>query len=77
MVEDQGEGYAPFDLYPYNPSQAPAYAFVGLFGVSGILHLVAMILYRSAFPLPLAIGCGSKWPYSVQGCLIVSSRRRL
>lgn len=55
------EGYAPFDLYPYNPTQPPAFAFLGLFGVVCILHLVAMILYRSFFPLPLIIGCGSEY----------------
>lgn len=54
------EGYAPFDLYPYNPEQAPAFAFLGLFGAVAIAHLAAMIPYRSIFPLPLVIGCGSK-----------------
>ncbi|GFP58977.1 protein RTA1 [Trichoderma asperellum] len=52
------KGYAPFDLYPYNPSQGPAFAFFGLFSVVCLLHLVAMIPYRSFFPLPLVIGCG-------------------
>jgi hypothetical protein len=53
------KGYAPFDLYPYNPSQGPAFAFLGFFSVVCLLHLVAMIPYRSFFPLPLVIGCGS------------------
>ncbi|RGP61397.1 hypothetical protein FSPOR_10018 [Fusarium sporotrichioides] len=52
------EGYAPFDLYPYNPSQGPAYAFMGLFGVAGIAHFIMMFPYRSAFPIPMIIGCG-------------------
>ncbi|KAF5573270.1 sterol regulatory element-binding ECM22 [Fusarium pseudocircinatum] len=52
------EGYAPFDLYPYNPSQGPAYAFLGLFGAAGIAHLIMMFPYRSAFPIPMIIGCG-------------------
>ncbi|KAF5694912.1 Rtm1p-like protein [Fusarium denticulatum] len=52
------EGYAPFDLYPYNPSQGPAYAFLGLFGVAGIAHFIIMFPYRSAFPIPMIIGCG-------------------
>lgn len=56
------EGYAPFDLYPYNPSQAPAYAFLGLFAAAGIAHFIMMFPYRSAFPIPMVIGCGSKWP---------------
>ncbi|KAF5536585.1 sterol regulatory element-binding ECM22 [Fusarium napiforme] len=52
------EGYAPFDLYPYNPSQGPAYVFLGLFGVAGIAHFIMMFPYRSAFPIPMIIGCG-------------------
>ncbi|KAF5530473.1 RTA1 like domain-containing protein [Fusarium phyllophilum] len=52
------EGYAPFDLYPYNPSQGPAYAFLGLFGAAGIAHFIMMFPYRSAFPIPMMIGCG-------------------
>ncbi|KAF3000577.1 hypothetical protein E8E14_006442 [Neopestalotiopsis sp. 37M] len=50
-------GYAPFDLYPYNPSQPPAYAFLGLFGVAAIVHLILMIPYRVFFPFPMVIGC--------------------
>ncbi|KAF5606206.1 sterol regulatory element-binding ECM22 [Fusarium subglutinans] len=52
------EGYAPFDLYPYNPSQGPAYAFLGLLGAAGIAHFIMMFPYRSAFPIPMIIGCG-------------------
>ncbi|KAI0168401.1 RTA1 like protein-domain-containing protein [Pestalotiopsis sp. NC0098] len=50
-------GYAPFDLYPYNPSQPPAYAFLGLFGLAAVVHLVLMIPYRAWFPLPMVLGC--------------------
>ncbi|QGI90661.1 hypothetical protein CEK26_001876 [Fusarium fujikuroi] len=53
------EGYAPFDLYPYNPSQGPAYASLGLFGAAGIAHFIMMFPYRSAFPIPMIIGCGT------------------
>ncbi|KAL1639588.1 hypothetical protein SLS58_007788 [Diplodia intermedia] len=52
------EGYAPFNLYPYNPAKPPAFAFLGMFGVIAVAHLVMMIPYRSFFPLPLIIGCG-------------------
>ncbi|KAJ4062588.1 hypothetical protein NW756_000105 [Fusarium oxysporum] len=52
------KGYAPFDLYPYNPSQGPAYAFLGLFGAAGIAHFIMMFPYRAAFPIPMIIGCG-------------------
>ncbi|KAL2208134.1 RTA1-domain-containing protein [Sarocladium strictum] len=54
---DTPKGYAPFDLYPYNPSQPPAVAYMAMFGIIGVLHLVAMIPYRSWFPLPMIIGC--------------------
>lgn len=53
-------GYAPFDLYSYNPAQPPAYAFLGMFGIVGIFHIIAMIPYRALFPIPLIIGCASK-----------------
>ncbi|KAF5021889.1 hypothetical protein F66182_6080 [Fusarium sp. NRRL 66182] len=55
---DTPEGYAPFDLYPYSPAQPPAYAFVALFAVAGLVHFVLMFPYRSAFPIPMIIGCG-------------------
>lgn len=57
---DTPKGFAPFDLFPYNPQLAPAFAFLGLFGAVAILHLMAMIPYRSFFTLPLVIGCASK-----------------
>jgi hypothetical protein len=58
--EDPEEGFAPFDLYPYNPAQPPAYAFMAMFGIATVLHIAAMIPYRSWFPLPMIIGCASK-----------------
>ena len=62
------KGYAPFDLYPYNPSQGPAYAFLGLFGAAGIAHFIMMFPYRAAFPIPMIIGCGSTWPACSRPC---------
>ncbi|KAK9459485.1 RTA1 like protein-domain-containing protein [Lipomyces oligophaga] len=53
-----GDGYAPFDLYSYNPALYPAYAFMSLFGILGIIHFIFMFPYRSAFPIPMIIGCG-------------------
>ncbi|KAH7029610.1 RTA1 like protein-domain-containing protein [Microdochium trichocladiopsis] len=55
---DTPKGLAPFDLYPYNPAQAPAFAFMALFGIVGIMHIAVLIPYRSWFPIPLIIGCG-------------------
>ncbi|KAM0433437.1 hypothetical protein ACHAPT_004317 [Fusarium lateritium] len=54
------KGYAPFDLYPYNPAQPPAYAFLALFGIAAALHFILMFPYRAAFPIPMIIGSGSK-----------------
>lgn len=59
-TENSHEGYAPFDLFPYNPSQPPAFAFVAMFAIAAILHIGAMIPYRSFFPIPMIIGSGSK-----------------
>jgi hypothetical protein len=56
------QGYAPFDLYPYNPSQGAAYAFLAFFAMTGVAHFIMMFPYRSAFPIPMIIGCGSKYP---------------
>ncbi|KAJ3544700.1 hypothetical protein NM208_g2908 [Fusarium decemcellulare] len=55
---DTPQGYAPFDLYPYNPAVPPAYAFMALFGVAAVAHFIMMFPYRSAFPIPMIIGSG-------------------
>ncbi|KAH6972486.1 RTA1 like protein-domain-containing protein [Ilyonectria sp. MPI-CAGE-AT-0026] len=52
------KGYAPFDLYPYNPGEGPAFAFLGLFAAAAAVHFVLMFPYRSAFPIPMIIGAG-------------------
>ncbi|KXJ87130.1 RTA1 like protein-domain-containing protein [Microdochium bolleyi] len=55
---DTPKGMAPFDLYPYNPAQAPAFTYMVLFGIIAIVNIVVLIPYRSWFPIPLIIGCG-------------------
>ncbi|KAH7123448.1 RTA1 like protein-domain-containing protein [Dactylonectria estremocensis] len=52
------KGYAPFDLYPYNPAQPPAFAFLVLFAGAALVHFILMFPYRSAFPIPMIIGAG-------------------
>lgn len=59
---DTPKGYAPFDLYSYNPAQPPAYAFLALFGIAAVTHFILMFPYRAAFPIPMIIGSGSKQP---------------
>ncbi|GME23622.1 putative RTA1 domain protein [Neofusicoccum parvum] len=50
-------GEADFDLYPYNPSAAAGYAFVVLFGIGGVVHLVFVWPLRAWFFIPLILGC--------------------
>ncbi|KAF7555199.1 hypothetical protein G7Z17_g2394 [Cylindrodendrum hubeiense] len=58
MSNNTTQGYAPFDLYPYNPALPPAFAFLGLFAVAALVHFILMFPYRSAFPIPMIIGAG-------------------
>jgi hypothetical protein len=53
-------GLADHNLYGYNPSKSAAYAFVALFGLSGLAHFIAMFPFRAAFFIPLILGCASK-----------------
>jgi hypothetical protein len=49
-------------LYNYTPAQAPAWAFVSLFGASTVIHIVMMFPMRAAFFIPLIIGGICKSP---------------
>ncbi|KAJ8112561.1 hypothetical protein OPT61_g5097 [Boeremia exigua] len=50
------DGYADRPLYPYNPSETTAYAFVAMFAIAGLLHFILMFPYRAWFPIPMIIG---------------------
>lgn len=50
-------GLASFDLYPYNPSAVAAYAFLVLFAIPVVIHLVYMLFLRAWFAIPLILGC--------------------
>ncbi|KAF1354543.1 hypothetical protein EJ07DRAFT_132315 [Lizonia empirigonia] len=50
------DGYADQPLYPYNPSDTAAYAFVAMFSTAGFLHLALIFPYRAWFPIPMIIG---------------------
>lgn len=54
-------GEADFDLYPYVPSATAAYAFVTMFGVGGLVHLICIIPYRAWFFIPFVLGCAGKY----------------
>lgn len=45
-----------FESYPYHPSKAAGWAFVGLFAGSTAAHTILMFPYRSAFFIPMIIG---------------------
>lgn len=53
------DGYADRDLYPYNPSETAAYAFVAMFTIAGFTHLALMFPHRAWFPIPMIIGTAS------------------
>ena len=53
-------GEADFDLFPYNPSIGAGYAFMVMFGIMAIAHVVLMIMYRSWYFIPFVLGCIGK-----------------
>jgi hypothetical protein len=58
MLNRRGE--ANFDLFPYVPSAGAAWAFVVLFGISAVAHLVLFIMFRTWFFIPFFLGCVGK-----------------
>ncbi|KAJ6012266.1 hypothetical protein N7522_002621 [Penicillium canescens] len=44
------------EFYPYTPSASAGYAFVAIFGISTIVHLVLMFPFRAAYFIPLVLG---------------------
>ncbi|KAJ5508447.1 RTA-like protein [Penicillium freii] len=50
-------GSSPYvNFYPYTPSATAGYAFMGMFGVATIFHLVLMFPFRAAYFIPLVLG---------------------
>ncbi|CAG8209591.1 unnamed protein product [Penicillium nalgiovense] len=43
-------------FYPYTPSETAGYAFMAMFGVMTIAHIVLMFPYRAAYFIPLVLG---------------------
>ncbi|EUC30069.1 hypothetical protein COCVIDRAFT_102317 [Bipolaris victoriae FI3] len=50
-------GEANFDLFPYNPSIGAGYAYMVMFGIMAIAHIVLMSIYRSWYFIPFILGC--------------------
>ncbi|KAJ9311431.1 hypothetical protein DTO271D3_8316 [Paecilomyces variotii] len=44
------------EFYPYNPSLTAGYAFMAIFGITTIAHIILMFPYRAAYFIPLVIG---------------------
>ncbi|KAJ5171533.1 RTA-like protein [Penicillium coprophilum] len=44
------------EFYPYTPSATAGYAFMGMFGVSTLAHIVLMFPFRAAYFIPLVLG---------------------
>lgn len=50
-------GSSPYvDFYPYAPSETAGYAFMAIFGISTIVHIVLTIPFRAAYFIPLVLG---------------------
>ena len=44
------------EFYPYTPSATAGYAFMGIFGLSTLTHIVLMFPFRAAYFIPLVLG---------------------
>lgn len=44
------------EFYPYNPSLTAGYAFMAIFGITTVAHIILMFPYRAAYFIPLVIG---------------------
>ncbi|KAF4210721.1 hypothetical protein CNMCM8980_005027 [Aspergillus fumigatiaffinis] len=50
-------GSSPWvEFYPYTPSASAGYAFMSIFGVATVVHIVLMFPYRAAYFIPLILG---------------------
>ncbi|KAJ5107354.1 hypothetical protein N7456_004029 [Penicillium angulare] len=44
------------EFYPYTPSASAGYAFMAIFGISTIVHIILTIPFRAAYFIPLVLG---------------------
>lgn len=44
------------EFYPYTPSRSAGFAFLALFGIATIVHIILTIPFRAAYFIPLVIG---------------------
>ncbi|RHZ55490.1 hypothetical protein CDV55_105482 [Aspergillus turcosus] len=58
-------GSSPWvEFYPYTPSNTAGYAFMAIFGIATVIHIILMFPYRAAYFIPLILGgiCPSTRP---------------
>ncbi|EAW17804.1 RTA1 domain-containing protein [Aspergillus fischeri NRRL 181] len=58
-------GSSPWvEFYPYTPSATAGYAFMSVFGIATVAHIILMFPYRAAYFIPLILGgiCPSPVP---------------
>ena len=53
----QRRGNAPFDFYPYSPSKIGGWAFLILFGIASVTHIIQVFWHRSWFFIVFFLGC--------------------
>ncbi|GFG22451.1 protein RTA1 [Aspergillus udagawae] len=44
------------EFYPYTPSNTAGYAFMAIFGIATVVHIILMFPYRAAYFIPLVLG---------------------
>ncbi|GFF51690.1 protein RTA1 [Aspergillus udagawae] len=50
-------GSSPWvEFYPYTPSNTAGYAFMAIFGIATVVHIILMFPYRAAYFIPLVLG---------------------
>ncbi|KAJ5653748.1 hypothetical protein N7490_000751 [Penicillium lividum] len=50
-------GSSPYvDFYPYTPSATAGYAFMAIFGIATVVHIILTIPFRAAYFIPLILG---------------------
>ncbi|KAF7125540.1 hypothetical protein CNMCM5793_001779 [Aspergillus hiratsukae] len=50
-------GSSPWvEFYPYTPSDTAGYAFMAIFGIATVVHIILMFPYHAAYFIPLILG---------------------
>jgi hypothetical protein len=50
-------GSSPWvEFYPYTPSVTAGYAFMAIFGIATVIHIILIFPYHAAYFIPLILG---------------------